>query len=659
MKKGIVILVVLLLLLGIGAAVFGFVMPYIQAETKMNPGQMTAQLQENGQMLLSWPEGENADSYRIELYQERDGAQTLVYREYSQEARFLLPALPQGLNMTVQVASVGEFQTLLETGVRYSETVLEATACLDAPVIRSVDCFTDVAETALQLQVQTEDDWQYRLVDGSGTLVSQQDVQEDSLVLQFGDSGLALPEEGEICRLQVTPVREVDGLRILGQSSMDIPVLREDLTEWKLDPVLTQESKYSFSLTWEENRGMDYEVQRMEDSDWVTVAEIAAEEERSYRSEWLEPEKVWQYRVVSVDGSGKHIAESEPLIFETLPMTQYATVWPVMNLTAYADAAWGSTAGTVQQGKAYCVLEERNGMFGVDIGGKTGYIDSNYCMINLPEYMGDLCSYNITNSVYAIYAVHEFAIPEVTGVVTGGYEDVCQEDGSFLVPLLYPTARKLFTAANKALEQGYRLKIYDSFRPYQATREIYDLTEKVLNMPLPDKTYTGIDKSTMDLPEPREGTSELTLGWLMTGRFYVLNAFLARNGSTHNLGIALDLTLEDVETGEEIAMQSSIHDLSHYSVLSENNDAANVLGKIMLGSGFGGLSSEWWHFQDDIARATFSLPYIPNGVSAQCWMKDDTGWRYRTAKGSYYENETVTIDGVSYTFDENGYTDYR
>ena len=34
---------------------------------------------------------------------------------------------------------------------------------------------------------------------------------------------------------------------------------------------------------------------------------------------------------------------------------------------------------------------------------------------------------------------------------------------------------------------------------------------------------------------------------------------------------------------------------------------------------------------------------------------DDDGWCYRRENGNYYKNTTKTIDGVKYTFDENGY----
>jgi D-alanyl-D-alanine dipeptidase len=212
-------------------------------------------------------------------------------------------------------------------------------------------------------------------------------------------------------------------------------------------------------------------------------------------------------------------------------------------------------------------------------------------------------------------------------------------------------------AARTAQNQGYRLKIYDSFRPYITTRDIFDRTELILDEPLPQQTYTGLPRSAItDLPEePKRGFEELTYGWVMMGYNYGLNAFLARNSSSHNFGIALDLTLEDLISGEEIPMQTSMHDLSQYSVLSTNNDAANLLDSFMKKAGFGGLVSEWWHFQDNDARNDLDLVPVINGVSAECWVKDDQGWRWRDAKGSFFTGKTLEIGNKTYTFDAEGY----
>ena len=123
-----------------------------------------------------------------------------------------------------------------------------------------------------------------------------------------------------------------------------------------------------------------------------------------------------------------------------------------------------------------------------------------------------------------------------------------------------------------------------------------------------------------------------TLSRLMTdnGRFH-LGSFLARTISSHNRGIALDLTLEKPEGGGELEMQSGMHDLSWYSETYRNNLNAKLLEGYMTAVGMNGLSSEWWHFQDD------------------------GGWRYRNADGSFARDTALTIGGRAYTFDKEGY----
>jgi len=112
--------------------------------------------------------------------------------------------------------------------------------------------------------------------------------------------------------------------------------------------------------------------------------------------------------------------------------------------------------------------------------------------------------------------------------------------------------------------------------------------------------------------------------------------------------------LQDAE-GNELPMQSSIHDLSWYSCTVRNNANANILREIMNGAGFGGIYSEWWHYQDNqIYQKNLYRP-LRSGVSFQCWVADHRGWRYRLRDGSFYANCTETIDGQNYSFDENGY----
>ena len=119
--------------------------------------------------------------------------------------------------------------------------------------------------------------------------------------------------------------------------------------------------------------------------------------------------------------------------------------------------------------------------------------------------------------------------------------------------------------------------------------------------------------------------------------------------------MALDLTLEEYSSGREVKMQSAIHDLSWYSVSGRNNASAKVLASIMTKAGFAGLSSEWWHFQDDEATSRLSPPAVYNGVTAEGWVYDAQGWRYRDGRGRFTMGKTLKLDGAEYTFDANGY----
>lgn len=657
MKKILLWGIILFLLLGIGAMFLGVIYPvYIAGNNLDLSGFLTMEQQLDGSWQLSWPAAEKADRYRIELVTPEG---KVVYRDFTEaENTYLLPELPDDQVLSVEVTPAVRFRTLMGEDYRYSENPLKGSACFTAMPAAAPWITVNGDDKTVKVEMTDNTRWQYQLLDGSGAVLSEATMSPESpMVLSFGeDPGIPMPQAGETYILRARAVREEPGLLLRGPSSGDFRITEESLQFRKLNARMDNTAKNTFRITWGETRGDHYEVQTL-DADsgaWSTLVKVAQGADRSF-TDLLEPNQTKQYRVVAVDESGAELVVSEEMTAAGSSRVQYATVWPVKDLIVYSSASKGEMIGTVSGGTACCVLEESRGMFGIRFGEETGYINSDYCMINLPEYIGDLCGYSITNSVSAIYAIHEFPIRNVTGVVTKGYEDIRQEDGSYLVPLLYPAAKKLLNAAESARQQGYRLKIYDSFRPHAATLEIYELTSQIMADPIPATTYTGVPKEQMELPEPRPGWDYLSLGWLMTGFNYEQNSFLAKSGSAHNLGIALDLTLETWDTREEVRMQTSMHDLSQYSVIRENNEAADLLNDIMHKAGFEGLISEWWHFQDNRAKSDLALPYVSQGVNAACWVKDDTGWRYRDAKGSFLREETTVIDGREYTFDQNGY----
>ena len=101
-----------------------------------------------------------------------------------------------------------------------------------------------------------------------------------------------------------------------------------------------------------------------------------------------------------------------------------------------------------------------------------------------------------------------------------------------------------------------------------------------------------------------------------------------------------------------------MHDLSWYSATYLNNDNAKLLEHYMTmpGVAMRGLTSEWWHFQDDDTRSAISLnQYLYKGVTAEGWKNDGFGWRWRYADGHYAKTGTIRVGGQNYTIGADGY----
>ena len=110
-------------------------------------------------------------------------------------------------------------------------------------------------------------------------------------------------------------------------------------------------------------------------------------------------------------------------------------------------------------------------------------------------------------------------------------------------------------------KQGYALKIYDAFRPFAVTCKIWRL--------VPDRHY----------------------------------AANPRNGSNHNRGLAVDLTIIDLATGKELDMGTTFDDFTdsaHHDFMQlPPKVLANrwLLKRTMKKYGFGHVPAEWWHYQ--------------------------------------------------------------
>jgi zinc D-Ala-D-Ala dipeptidase len=120
----------------------------------------------------------------------------------------------------------------------------------------------------------------------------------------------------------------------------------------------------------------------------------------------------------------------------------------------------------------------------------------------------------------------------------------------------------LMRAQAAAMADGFGLTIFDAYRPWRVTKQLWDAT-------------------------PR------------SQRNYVANP---KRGSRHNRGCAVDLSLHDLKTSALVEMPSAFDDFSesaHRDFMATSAEAiANRarLARYMEGEGFIGMSNEWWHF---------------------------------------------------------------
>ena len=659
----IILFLILLALIGIYGALR---LPYLRAENTMPQGtKLQLSLQEDDAILLQWEPSETADEYCVQIYAQTpdaEGQRTSLFSRLCTEPQCVLPPrLPEDTPVILTVSSRKHYTSLGRPLVRLGNDPISVTCYLNRPKIENLAAFVDAEHAKVYLSWTGWQDDIYRLsvVRPDGGREQLRELRHVGAELQFGESGdFPIPAYGETVTFELDALREGNDVVFRGNLCETTTVVRENFLGRTLRPAAVENGENRFILTWNETKGERYQIREIDPKTGAprVLDEIPADGVRSYQTGLLRPYATYCYEVAALGGEviegSEYAAKPVRIEVSTAEAVSYATVWSMKDTEVRSEPGGGDVIGTMAAARAYCVLEETNGWFRIGTPQWSGFVDSAGCMINLPDYIGDLCSYDITNSYSSLYMVHEYEIPEVTGTVVAGYENVDLSQGTCLVPLLYPTAKRLINAAAAMAADGYRIKIYDSFRPNRATRSIYDLAEKIMDEPIPEKTFSGVP--VRDLPTLGED-EELTYARLMTNGIYGLGNFLAAGGSMHNLGVAMDLTMESAADRTELPMQTAMHDLSWYSAIARNNANANLLRQYMLGAGFGGLTSEWWHFQDNEAVNTAKPANRWAGVSPEGWCKDDSGWRYRLADGTCCRATERTIDGTAYRFDAEGY----
>ena len=152
-----------------------------------------------------------------------------------------------------------------------------------------------------------------------------------------------------------------------------------------------------------------------------------------------------------------------------------------------------------------------------------------------------------------------------------GYEEPC-------ALLTLEAARALKKVSNALNVQGYRLKVFDAYRPVTAVKHFVLWGIEDQDMRMKSYFYPKLEKQEL------------------FARGYIASR------SSHSRGSTVDLTLLDMRTGREVDMGGPFDlfdEASHpdyRGITEEQYDNRRILRDAMLKDGFVPIDCEWWHF---------------------------------------------------------------
>jgi len=158
-------------------------------------------------------------------------------------------------------------------------------------------------------------------------------------------------------------------------------------------------------------------------------------------------------------------------------------------------------------------------------------------------------------------------------------------------------ARALKTVSNEAMVMGYRLKVYDAYRPACAVKHfvLWGIEDQDIRM----KPYFYPELEKQEL---------------------FAKGYIAKQ-SGHSRGSTIDLTLFDMKTGKEVDMGGPFDyfgELSHpdfKGITDEQYNNRMRLRNLMTRNGFVPIDCEWWHFTLD--NEPYPDTYFEFPVSAE------------------------------------------
>ena len=195
----------------------------------------------------------------------------------------------------------------------------------------------------------------------------------------------------------------------------------------------------------------------------------------------------------------------------------------------------------------------------------------------------------------AILEIRYYSTYNFIGERVDGYEQP-------VALLTREAAEALRAASDEFAQMGYRLKIFDAYRPCSAVAHFVRWAEDVDDARMKPYFYPDVDKADL-----------------------FSSGYIARR-SGHSRGSTVDLTLFDMRTGREVDMGGPFDwfgELSHpgYEGVTEEQRANRMLlREVMLKHGFKPLSTEWWHFtlaDEPYPHTYFTFPVSANVLNTQ------------------------------------------
>lgn len=315
-----------------------------------------------------------------------------------------------------------------------------------------------------------------------------------------------------------------------------------------------------------------------------------------------------------------------------------ATGFTTLESEIFKEASTESESlGNIPGGRPFEILEETEDYWKIRYESQEGFIKNTYCLINLPDVVPSI-AYDGINTYASKDRSLGKEIPGVTGELIYPGTDYNErfDQERFIIPILYPTAKKIRKIQQEALKNGETLIVYEGYRPLSAqevmVRGLMDLAAK----------------------DPEVNKAISTPPWS-------IDWFAGSGVSNHQYGYAVDLSLAIVKdsrvayTGDyqytevtirsDLPMPTAVNELSTRSIVftapvdpaspdvwktaklaPTMNDNAIRLQNYCTQHGLTPLASEWWHFNDieeenKMINTSFSGEYVYKSLRSKPAMK--------------------------------------